>query len=109
MKGFLVACAAGVVLLALWGERHRIYGHSGPSPSTVAARIGASSCDNSGYYVQNKLDGSKAVIFDCTMSNLATKCVTMTNGIASDATAEVRLLFANTLGSTKPSCLDNTG
>jgi hypothetical protein len=88
-------------------HRHQILGDSGPSASSVAAKIGASSCDNSGYSVQSRLDGSKEIIFDCTMGNLATKCVTVSNGIANDATAEVKLLFANTLGASKPSCLDN--
>lgn len=74
------------------------------SPGSVAAMIGADFCDSSDFYVQNKLDGSKATIYDCT-TGAKMRCVTVEHRIASDATATVRFLFADTLGTRKPSCI----
>jgi hypothetical protein len=36
-----------------------------PSNLSVAALAGASYCDNSGFYLQSRLDGSKETIYDC--------------------------------------------
>lgn len=70
----------------------------------VASASGATSCSATFYAVTNRLDGSKARIYDCFVKGRE-RCVTYENGIASDSTETVRLVFATTLGSGKPSCL----
>lgn len=74
------------------------------SASTVSQVIGADYCDKSSFQEINRLDGSKARIYDCQL-NGRQRCVTYVNGIATDQTATVRLLFQSTLGSGKPPCL----
>lgn len=63
------------------------------------------SCDNSGFYLQNKLTNSKETIYDCRFSGAFPKCVTYTGNIASNSTLEVSLLFSDSIGSSKPACL----
>lgn len=75
------------------------------SPSHVASVAGATSCDNSGFYIQSKLTGDKAVIYDCRFAEKLPKCVTYSGNIASDATEEVQLLFATSINSQHPACL----
>ena len=98
--GFVIAIciALGVVDLI-----HNPFGH-GAGASSVATLAGASSCDDSGYYLKNRLDGSEQTVYDCLIRGRS-KCVTVTGGIASDSTLEVRLLFKSVLGSAKPGCL----
>jgi hypothetical protein len=92
------AAVCGVVSLVACGEL-------GVSSSKVAAAAQASGCDNSGFYIENKISGSKEVIYDCSFPDGSTKCVTYAGGIANDSTDVVRLVFASTLGAKKPSCL----
>lgn len=96
--GVIVAVVIAVAVVV------HLQGHAGASPSTVATQIGADYCDTSGYQVISRLDDSKATIYDCTTGS-KTRCVTYENGIATDATETVRVLFADTLGSGKPSCI----
>lgn len=100
MKG-LLGMAAVIAVVAGY-----VYSHSdhSASASTVATTIGASFCDKSSYQVINRLDGSKQRIYDCTMGS-GSRCVTYSNGVATDQTATVRLLFADTLGTSKPTCI----
>lgn len=76
---------------------------SGDQSGTIAAQIGGT-CGETGYYVQSRLDGSKLRIYDCTTPSRGEMCVTYSGGIASDSTDEVKLLFANELGGSKPAC-----
>jgi hypothetical protein len=71
----------------------------------VAAAANARSCNDSGYYVQSKLNGDKSVIYNCTMLNDNVRCVTYEGGIASDSTETVKLLWANVLSGAKPDCI----
>jgi hypothetical protein len=80
-------------------------GGGGPSASQVATAAGASFCNNSGFYIQSKLTGNKSVIYDCRFAGKLPACVTYSGSIASDATATVQLLFANSLDGRKPACL----
>jgi hypothetical protein len=79
--------------------------HHATHASDVRSAAGASSCQESGYQLLSHLDGSKTTIYDCGFPNGRERCVTMTDGVTRDATAEVRLLFAGTLGAEKPACL----
>ncbi len=79
-------------------------GGAGDQSAQIAAKIGAASCTAESYEVISRLDNSKTRIYDCTL-NGKRLCVSEQNGIASDQTAVVRLLFANALGSARPSCL----
>jgi len=80
-------------------------GGSSTSSSDVATAAGAQSCDQSGYGITSQITNKTQPIFDCSFSDGSAKCVTYANGIASNSTAMVRLLFQNKLGSGKPSCL----
>jgi hypothetical protein len=80
-------------------------GGGAASPAEVASGAGATSCDNSGFYIQNKLSGGKSVIYDCRFARKLPKCVTYSGNIASDSTDEVALLFQGSLNAGKPPCL----
>jgi len=95
--GLGVLAAVLIAGKALAGGSHQL------TPVSVATLAGASSCDESGYTVRNRLDGSTQTIYDCLVRQRA-RCVTVSDGIASDSTLEVRLLFRNTLGATRPAC-----
>lgn len=71
----------------------------------VAAAAGASWCQREDYELRNRLDGSTDTIYDCFFRNGRERCVTLSGGISRDTTAEVRLLFAGTLGVGKPGCI----
>lgn len=75
------------------------------NPDTLAKTINAAWCDDSGYYLTNRLDGTKAELYDCNMRNGSYKCVTDQNGVADDVTVEAKLSFASALGSEKPTCV----
>lgn len=94
------------VISIVFGGAYALTHRSGPSDqsSTVATTIGAQYCDSSGFQIISKLDDSKATIYNCDLDN-KTICVTYEHGIATDETAEVKLLFANTLGSDQPDCI----
>jgi hypothetical protein len=98
---------AGIVTVAVIVGIY-LYSHHG-SPvdrsAEIAKQIGADSCDQSGYEIRNRLDGSKSVIYDCDVEGRM-KCVTEDGGIPSDSTATVKLLFADALGTAKPYCLN---
>ncbi len=96
--GGLGAVVAAAALLAGCGG-------GAASPSQVATAAGASSCNNSGFYIQSKITGNKSVIYDCRFAEKLPKCVTYSGSIASDSTETVQLLFANSLGAQKPACL----
>lgn len=102
IKNILITIGAfGTLALVAWTLLHR---HHGTSPDTIATIIGVDYCDNSGYQIVSRLDGSKSTIYDCT-TGARTRCVTYENGIATNQTVTVRLLFADTLGSGKPRCI----
>lgn len=96
-----------VAAAAIWqGWIHLGGSHvSQANPDQLATTIGAAWCQDSGYYLTNRLDGSKAELYDCNMRNGSYRCVTDQNGLAADVTAEARLVFRSTLGSEKPSCV----
>lgn len=110
-KVALLVTAAAVALVAVGcgGQKDR--------SSEIAAKIHADSCKATRYAIVSRIDKSKTTIYDCTVDNTSTDangaqtfgskriCVTEENGIAHDATAEVRILFANVLGDARPSCL----
>lgn len=93
----LVVAAAFVVVAAGCDS-------SSSSPAKVAEAAGASSCDNSGYYLIIKTTGEKETIYDCSFPS-GQKCVTYANGIANDSTQTVRIVFSTALGQKQPSCL----
>ena len=78
-------------------------GGSGDRSSAIADEIGATSCTATQYGIVSRIDNSKTQIYDCFL-NGDEKCVTEENGIVSDQTAVVKLLFANTLSGGKPDC-----
>ena len=80
-------------------------GGGAASPGTVAQAAGATSCDNSGFFVESKLTNEKDVIYDCRFADALPKCVTYSGNIARDATTEVSYLFAGSLNGGKPKCL----
>jgi hypothetical protein len=84
---------------------HVTHGAAKDESASITADIGASSCSSSGYEITSKLNDSKQTIYDCLMPSGNYKCVTRENNINSDSTAVVRLLFANVLGSAKPTCI----
>jgi hypothetical protein len=98
LQWIIVAVVISGLLIYFFGRHH------GTPPSTVAAASGAISCDDSGYSVVSKITGARNEIYDCSFVS-GEKCVTYESGVADDSTAEVRILFASTLGSKKPSCL----
>lgn len=80
-----------------------------PEVSAVVSSSGAASCDDSGFYLIEKATGAHAEIYDCHFAAQGSfganeECVTYTNGVASDATSEVRLVFSTALNG-KPPCL----
>ena len=95
----LVPLMVGVLIFG-----YRLVHRHSVSPGTVASAAGALSCDSSGYYITTAVSG-KETVYDCSMASGKTLCVTYHGGIASDSTEIVRLAFANTLLTTKPSCL----
>lgn len=104
VKRLLGAAALAVVA---WLLLTQVIFKSGDSDKSaqVRAAAGASTCQRTAYQMINRLDGSKTTIYDCYFPNGRERCVTMSDGITRDATAEVRLLFEGTLGASKPSCL----
>lgn len=103
----LAIVAVVVVILGAGAFKYLDARNAGPSDRSAAiqANIGATSCSSSGYYLTSQLNGSKKIIYDCQMPSGNYKCVTESGGIDTDSTATVRLVFANTLGSTKPQCI----
>lgn len=79
-------------------------GISKPNADNLAAQISASSCDDSGYYLTNRLDGSKAEVFSCDVGGVE-KCVMEQGGVAQDVTVEFKAFLSTTLGTgDKPTC-----
>jgi hypothetical protein len=81
-------------------------GGSGTPASTVAKAAGAESCEDSGYGLVIRTTNKKETIYNCTVANGTTKCVTYRGGVAQDSTARVRLFWKTALKSQRPSCLD---
>ena len=83
-------------------------GGSGAQPSGQAQalqqQLGADSCTNSGFVIDNAADGTSQIVYDCAFGSRR-RCITVTNNIARDATADVRRLYANGQGGARPSCL----
>lgn len=100
----LVVAAAAAIYGAYYDG---LIGHSGPADhsSEIQTAIGATSCSLSGYGIMSKLTGENEPIYDCAMPSGAEKCVTYSGGIATDSTAVVKLLFANTLSGGRPACV----
>ncbi len=99
----LVLVAIGAILV--W--KSGFIGSSGPADrsATIESEIGGgATCYATTYEITNRLDGSKARLYDCSGTNKGEICVTETNGIVNDETAAARVLFANTVGSVAPSC-----
>lgn len=100
--GAIVLVAVALAAYGIWHSHHNaLADHS----ARVAQEANAYSCTDTGFYLTSKLDGSKQVIYDCSFGGSSSKCVTEAGGLATDATEEVQLLFADTLGSQKPSCI----
>jgi hypothetical protein len=96
----LIVCLALLVTLGLTG----CGGSSNVDRSdAIAQEIHADECVATDYQIIRRTDNSKARIYDCLVNGVE-KCVTEENGIASDQTAIVRLLFANALSGGKPVC-----
>ena len=89
------AFAAAFAVAGCGGESDR--------SSAIASETGASSCTATDYQIINRLDNTKARIYDCFI-NGAEKCVTEENGIANDETATAKILFASSLSGGKPDC-----
>jgi hypothetical protein len=66
-------------------------------------RLGADSCSNSGFALENGTDGSREVVYDCVFGSRR-RCIAVDQGIARDATADVRRLFANMGSSAHAGC-----
>lgn len=96
----VIAAVIAVTVLVVALANH---GPGGTSPDKVATMTHADWCDDSGYYVETQLAG-KQTVYDCT-TGARQRCVTVHGGIASDSTVLVRVLFADTLSTTKPACL----
>jgi hypothetical protein len=105
MRGSFAALVAVTLSLSVLG----CGSSSSSSASQVAAASGASSCDDSGYYLIIKATGEHDEIYDCAFQSgsglLHAKCVTYENGIANDSTEAVRIVFSTALGTQKPTCL----
>lgn len=93
----IVVCAAG---FHWWQHRS-----SAPADLSgeIAVQTGADSCDQTGYTIVSKLNGSETPIYDCVIDG-KDLCVTEENGVVSDSTATARLLFASVLAGSKPGC-----
>jgi len=95
-----------VLVVAAWLLLTQVI-FTGDSDKSAQVRqaAGASWCEQSGYQLLSHLDGSKTTVYDCGFPHGRERCVTMSGGITRDATEEVRLLFASTIGAAKPGCL----
>jgi len=96
-----IALFAAVVAVAGCG------GGKADESAVIGRQIGGT-CTRSRYQVISHLTNTKETIYNC-FNGGGMKCVTYQNGIATDSTALVRLLFANVLGSVKPTCLFANG
>jgi hypothetical protein len=79
------------------------------SSAEVAALVGADSCSNSGYGFVSQITNKQTTIYDCAFASVGgfkggMECVTYENGIATNDTDEVKLVFANALNG-KPACI----
>jgi uncharacterized protein (UPF0333 family) len=97
----LVAIVIAGAVLAIHAFRHG----SSDRSSKIASDIGAVECSQSEYGIVNKLTDSTSRFYDCEMTNGNYKCVTYEHGVENDVTAQVEVLFASTLGATKPLCI----
>jgi hypothetical protein len=80
-------------------------GESGTDPADLAARIGASKCEQTNYTIESNLTGDKTIIYSC-YRDYQNICVTEENDIARDETATVTALFADAFVADKPVCAD---
>jgi len=80
---------------------------SGPVQSAQAQalqkQLHADSCTDAGFALENSAGGSREAVFDCAFGDRR-RCVAVGNGVACDATADVRRLFANASGGRRPAC-----
>lgn len=81
-------------------------GTSRPNEDKLASSIGAAWCQDTGYALENRLDGSKAEVYDCNMPDGSYKCVDQENGIAHDVTVAFRLSLQSAImrEQDKPMC-----
>jgi hypothetical protein len=100
-----VARLLGVAVLIVGALVAGGCGATGDQSDAIAANIGASTCHAEQYEIVSRISGHKDRIYNCTLHG-KTICVTYSGGIASNATAEVKLLFANALGGQKPDCMN---
>jgi hypothetical protein len=102
----LAAIVVAIVVAKHWPGSSS-HAQASDHATAIQTSIGAVSCDNSGYYVQNRLDNTKQTIYDCQMDSGTYKCVTESGSVISDSTAEVSQLFQSTLDGSKPTCVSN--
>lgn len=89
------------VLLAACGSSH-----GSDQSAQIQAKLGSNAtCYESQYQIENRLDGSKQPVYVCETPGSKVICATWSDGIASNVTAEVRILFQSTLGQEKPACV----
>ena len=80
-------------------------GCGGANPDEVASKVGATSCNNSGWYIENRFTGDKQTIYDCTI-NGSIRCVTYSGGVAEDETEYAKFFFEDVLSTDRPSCVE---
>jgi hypothetical protein len=78
-------------------------GGSSDRSTEIASATGAASCAATDYELQNRIDRSKARIYNCWIGGIE-KCVTEQNGIDQDVTTEAKLLFSTQLSAGAPDC-----
>jgi hypothetical protein len=77
-------------------------GHTAQAQA-LEERLGADSCVDSGLALEDAT-GSRLAIYDCAFG-ARRRCVTVQNGIASDATADVKRVFASAPGGARLACV----
>jgi hypothetical protein len=102
-KGWLPVAALAAVVALLASGCGAIDSLTGDDSAKIASATGASQCTGTDYDITNRLDSSKARIYDCTIDGVE-KCVTYENGIARDETETSKLLFAQNLSGGRPDC-----
>jgi hypothetical protein len=97
-KLLLIVAATCVFLLVGCGS-------GGPSASDVAEKAGATTCEDSGYFIGYRTDHTEHTIYNCQIAG-ETVCVIEDHGLATDVTAQARVVFASSLGGKRPACLN---
>lgn len=102
--GASAAIVAAVTLLAAGCGGSSV---STANPDKLAAQINAAWCQDSGFYLTNRLDRSKAEVYDCNLRNGSYECVSEEGGIPQNVTSEFRAVIATAIvkDQEKPSCV----